>query len=284
MTALCLGGLVTPCLVTWAAPLDEPLALFQAKRFGEAQPLLERIVTAEPNNAAACYYLGMTLRERTEVKNLEQAVAWLKKAAELEPNNADYLADYGGAALLLAQQKNSFLAAVRGRDAMEQALRLDPTDTDTRQALFEFYMQAPWPLGSAAKASAHLEEIRQHDPMRAAALGVRMRTETRDFDGAFKACEALLATNPDNFGALYEYGWCASVSDRNLERGLAQLRRALTLTPPSPASPSATKIWCVIGDLQAKIGRLTEARTAYETALRLDSANSAAAAALAKIK
>ena len=267
-----------------AAPLDESIALFRAKRFAEAQPQLERIVHAEPKNAAACYYLGMTLREGPDSKALAEGLAWLKKAVDFEPNNADYLADYGGTALLLAQKDNSLLAAVRGRDAMEKALRLDPSDTDTRQALFEFYMQAPWPLGSEGKASGHLEAIRQRDPARAAALGVRVKTAAKDYYGAFRACDTLLAANPNDYAALYEYGWCAAVSGRNLERGLGHLQHALTLTPPNPASPTAAKVWCVIGDVQTKVGRREDARAAYETALRLDSTNTAAAAALAKAK
>jgi cytochrome c-type biogenesis protein CcmH/NrfG len=271
-------------LTAAAAPIDEPVALLRAKKSNEAESRLRQMVAADPTSATACYYLGMTLRAREEAKDLEEAAVWLKKAAELEPNNADYLADYGGTELLLAQQNNSLIAAVRGRDAMEKALRLDPSDTDTRQALFEFYVQAPWPLGSAAKASAKLEEIRQRDPPRAAALSVRMKTEAKDFDGAFAACDALLAANLNNYAALYEYGWCAAVSGRNLERGLLCLQRALTLTPPSPASPAPTKIWCVIGDVQTKAGRMADARAAYQTALRLDPTNTAAVGALAKIK
>jgi tetratricopeptide (TPR) repeat protein len=277
--------LLLPGLAASGAPLDESVALFRSRQFGEAQAKLEQLVAAEPKNAAACYYLGMTLRERAgPTEGLKAALVWLKKAADLEPNNADYLADYGGTALLYAEKHRSITAAIHGRDAMEQALRLDPHDTDTRQALFEFYMQAPWPLGSQAKAAAHLEAIRKSDRARAEALGVRVKTDSRDFDGAFRDCDALLAANPADYSALYEYGGCAARSGRNLERGLGFLQRALTLPPPSPASPNPGKIWCLIGELHAQLGHPDQARAAYESALKFDAADATAAAALAKLK
>ena len=277
-------GLLLLGVPALGAPLDEAVALFRAKRYAEAEPQFERVVAADPNNATACYYLGMTLRERGQSKDLESAMTWLKKAVELEPNNADYLADYGGTALLFAEKHRSLGAAVRGRDAIEKALRLDPDDTDTRQVLFEFYMQAPWPLGSTAKAAAQLEEIRRHDPVRAEALRVRVKTDSKDFDGAFRDCDGLLAANPDDYTALYEYGFCAARSARNLDPALRHLQRALTLPPPSPASPTAAKIWSLIGELHTKLGHPAEARAAYEAVLRLDPGDATATAALAKLK
>jgi len=267
-----------------AAPIDDAVALFQARRFDEAEVRLRQITASEPGNPTACYHLGMALRERGGAENLEQAATWLKKAVDLEPQNADYLADYGGTELMLAERNHSFVAAVRGRDAIEKAVRIDPADTDSRQVLFEFYVQAPWPLGSSAKAAAQVEEISRKDPARGAALGVRLKAEAKDFDGAFRVGGDLLEKNPEDYLALYEYGWCAAASGRNLDRGLVCLEKALNLKPPGPASPTAAQIWSVIGDLRMKSGRPALARAAYEASLKLDSANVAAAAGLAKTK
>ena len=267
-----------------AAPLDDAIALYRAKKYPAARAALEAIATAEPANAAACYYLGMTLRHRGDATALDDAVPWLQKAAELEPTNATYLSDFGGTSLQLAAKNNSLTAATRGRAAMEKALELDPTDLDTRQGLFEFYEQAPWPLGSSAKAAEQLAEIRKHDPDRATALSVRMRAEAKDYATAFKICDELLAKNPADYTALYQYGRTASVSGLNLERGLACLQKALTLSPPSPASPSASNVWNRIGVIREKLGRVPEARAAYATALKLDVANRQAATALDRLK
>ena len=267
-----------------AAPLDDAIALYQAHKYPDARAAFERITAAEPNNAAACYYLGMTLRHRGDATALDDAVPWLQKAVDLEPNNADYLSDFGGSSLQLAAKNNSLSAAMHGRAAMEKALQLDPNDLDTRQGLFEFYEQAPWPLGSSAKAAEQLQEIRKRDPHRATALSVRLKTDAKDYATAFKICDELLAKDPADYTALYQYGRTAVVSGENRERGLACLQKCLTLSPPSPASPNHSNVWNRIGDLDEKLGHPGDARTAYETAIRLDPANHQAADALAKLK
>src|SRR5512140_2750219 len=105
-----------------AAPLDDAIVLYQAHKYPDARAAFEKIAAAEPNNAAACYYLGMTLRHRGDATALDDAVPWLQKAVDLEPNNADYLSDFGGTSLQLAAKNNSLSAATHGRTAMEKAL------------------------------------------------------------------------------------------------------------------------------------------------------------------
>ncbi|MEY2881782.1 MAG: hypothetical protein RLZZ15_4162 [Verrucomicrobiota bacterium] len=272
-------------LTTSAAdPLDNAIALYTAKRYPEARVALEKITAADPRNAAACYYLGMTLRARADTAALDDALPWLEKAATLAPANATYLADFGGTSLQYASKHTSLSAATKGRDAMERALKLDPADLDTHQGLFEFYVQAPWPLGNSAKATAHLDEIRRRDPARATALSVRLKTDAKDFAAAFKLCEDLLAKNPDDYIALYQYGRTAAISGQNIPRALAGLQRALTLPPPSPAAPAPSNIWNRIGNLHEKLAHPAEARAAYETALKLDPANHQAATALTRLK
>src|SRR5439155_1976850 len=102
----------------------------------------------------------------------EQAVKWLERATALEPTNTRYLGDYGGASLELASRTRSYSAATRGRDAMEKAVALDPDYVDAREGLYQFYQQAPWPIGSSSKAAAQLAEIAKRDPDRATVLSV----------------------------------------------------------------------------------------------------------------
>jgi tetratricopeptide (TPR) repeat protein len=264
--------------------LDGAIALFQAKDFSAARAAFEAIAHADPHNAVACFYLGLTLEHRGDTQALDDAAMWLEKAVQLEPDNAAYLAEFGGVSMELAQKNYSLLAASRGREAMEKAVHLDPNNLDARQGLFEFYEQAPWPLGSSAKAAAELEEIRKRDPKRAVALSVRLKTDAKDSAGAFKICDDVLAKIPDDYTALYQYGRTAAISGQNFTRGLACLKKCLTLTPPSPASPKLTNVWKRIGILQEKLGRTAEARAAYANAVKLDPANRQAADALAKLK
>jgi tetratricopeptide (TPR) repeat protein len=266
-----------------AAPFDDAVSLFQAKNYPAARAAFEQIATAEPNNAAACHYLGLILLKRGDSTALDDAMTWLEKAVKLEPGNATYLADFGGTSLQLANRNRSYGAATRGRDAMEKAIQLAPDNLDAREGLMQFYERAPWPLGSSAKAAAQLEEIRRRDPDRATALSVTAKANAKDYAAAFRICDTLLAQKPGDYMALYQYGRTASLSGENLERGLACLQKCLTLTPPGPASPQPTHAWHRLGVIQEKLHHRTEARAAYQNAIKLDPTNKPAADALAAL-
>ncbi len=264
---------------------EPAMALARAKRYPEARELLEKVVAAEPQNAVAWHELGQVWRARHDTEAYEKAVSCLARAVELAPENADYLADYGGTSLELAAKTRSLSAATKGREAMEKAVQLNPDNLDAREGLFQYYTQAPFFVGgSASKAAAQLEEIRRRDPDRGTALAVLTKANARDFAGAFALCDEALAHKPTNYSALYQYGRTASASGQNLERGLACLQKALTLEPPSPASPTHSHVWFRIGDLQLKLGHTAEARDAFTESLKIDPSNPQASAALAKLK
>jgi tetratricopeptide (TPR) repeat protein len=263
---------------------DAALALFKARRYPEARVALEKIVAAEPQNAAAQHYLGRTIAARNDTAALNEALGPLGKAVELEPNNAVYLGIYGGTSLQYAGRTNSLSAATKGRDAMEKALAIDPDYIEAREGLFQFYQRAPWPIGSSAKARVQLEEIRKRDPDLATVLDVVSKTNAKEYPAAFAMCDAVLAKNPDNYVALYHYGRTASISGLNLERGLASLQRCLKFEPPTPASPTRSNVWQRIGNILEQLNRPDDARAAYKTALELDPSNRQASTALEKMK
>jgi tetratricopeptide (TPR) repeat protein len=273
-----------PAIEPTDAEFDAALALFKARRYPEARPLLEKIVTANPKHAAAHHYLGRTIAARSDTAALEEGLGWLAKAVELEPNNAIYLGVFGGTSLQVAARTNSLSAANKGREAMEKALAIDPAYLEAREGLFQFYERAPWPIGSSAKAKVQLEEIRKRDPDLATILGVGSQTRAKNYPAAFKMCEDVLAKHAENYTALYHYGRTASISGQNLERGLACLQKCLNFEPPTPASPSHSHVWQRIGIILEQLNRTADARAAYETALELDSSNQQASAALAKLK
>jgi tetratricopeptide (TPR) repeat protein len=261
------------------------LELVRAKRYPEARPLLEKVVAAEPKNAAAWYQLGMVWRGRHDTAAYEEALKCLRTATDLEPTNERYLADFAGTSLDLANRTRSISMATNGRDAMEKAVALNPNDIDAREGLFQYYMRAPFFVGgSNTKAATQLEEIRRRDPNRAIALSVLSKADDKDFDGAFKLCDEELASHPTNYTALYQYGRTASLSGQNLPRGLECLQKALTIEPPNPASPTHSHVWFRIGDIQQKLGHVDEARAAYKSALEIDPSNRLAIAALEKLK
>jgi len=270
-------------LAAEATTVADAIQLYRQKRYPEARVAFERIVAREPANAEACYYLGMTLRRRGDANALNDALPWMQKAAGLAPNNAEYLADFGGMSLLSAAQHNSLGAATRGRDAMEKSLQLDPENLDARDGLIQFYLRAPWPLGKKNRANFHLEEMRKRDPTRATVIEVLAKTNAREYGAAFKLCEDVLTENPHDYAALYHYGRTAALSGENLPRGLSHLEKCLSLVAPGPAAPPRASIWQQIGLIQEKLGHPKEARTAYETSLKLDPFNQAVKDSLVKL-
>ena len=267
-----------------SADLKAAIALFESRQYPDARAALEKIVTLEPANATACHYLGRVLIARNDQAAFADGLKWLARAAELDPGNAVFLGVYGGASLQQAGRTSSLSAATKGRDAMEKAIAINPGYLDAREGLFQFYLRAPWPIGSAAKAAAQLDGIRERDPERAAALEIASKANAKDYPGAFQLCGAALERNPDNYIVLYQYGRTSSISGSQLERGLACLQRCLTLEPPTPASPAHTQVWHRIGAIQEKLGRVADARVAYQTALGLDPGNRPASDALARLK
>jgi tetratricopeptide (TPR) repeat protein len=264
--------------------LSAAIEQFRAHQYPAARAALEKIAGAEPNNAAAQYYLGRVVELRGDAEALPEAVKHYERAVTLEPDNPTYLGRYGGASLQLAERTTSLGTARRGRDAMEKAVKLDPADLDAREGLYQFYTRAPWPLGSSAKAAAHLEAIRQRDPTRAMVLSILNRINDRDYAGALKLCDEALARDPANYNALFQSGRIAGLSGEHLDAGLLHLRKCLDLSPPTPGSPSHSEVWRHIGILQEKSHQPAEARAAYEKAVQLDGGNREAAAALAKLQ
>ncbi|MEO6244033.1 MAG: tetratricopeptide repeat protein, partial [Opitutaceae bacterium] len=110
--ALILLGALTPGRAT--SEFEAARALFEAKRYPEARETLEKIVAVDPNNAAACHYLGRVIILQRDNASLDVGVKWLGQAVELEPANATYLGVYGGALLTQADRSRSLSAAMRG--------------------------------------------------------------------------------------------------------------------------------------------------------------------------
>jgi len=65
------------------------------KRYADAEQAFHRLLSRDPQNAAALNYLGYMLADRGE--RLDESVGYLKKALEIEPDNGSYLDSLGWA-------------------------------------------------------------------------------------------------------------------------------------------------------------------------------------------
>ncbi len=268
-----------------AAPsLEDAIALYQKSEYTQARAMLEQVIAAQPNNAEACYYMALIAAQPADAAAFESAVKWISRAIQLDPRNSKYEGTLGGDSLQLAGKTRSYSDAMRGREAMEKAIALDPNNLDAREGLMQFYTEAPWPIGSSSKAQTQIEEIRKRDYIRGTALMVQARTTAKDYAAAFRLCDEVLAKHPDDYTGLFQYGRTAAISGEHLERGLACLQKCLTLPTPSPAAAPHTNVWMRIGNVQEKMGHRDDARAAYESALKLDPQNRSALEGLGRVK
>src|SRR5688572_27527894 len=106
-----LAVVLSLCSKLIATPLDDARELVKQKQYPAARAALEKILAAEPANAAARHELGLVIRLRGDTPAYEEAAHWLGKAVELEPNNPIFLGDLGGTLLQLASRTTSFSAA-----------------------------------------------------------------------------------------------------------------------------------------------------------------------------
>jgi Flp pilus assembly protein TadD len=186
-----------------AAPsLADAEALYNGKHYAEARAVLEPLVAAEPSNAAASYYLGMTYLRAGGPASLDSARLWIGKAMKLAPDEESYLAEYSGVCLLMADRDSSFSLALEGRDGMVRAIEENPGDIEAMEGLMRFYAKAPWPLGDLPKALTLAGEIASKDPRKGAdeykALAATFTKEghTQEAATAARAAQSLAAAHP----------------------------------------------------------------------------------------
>jgi tetratricopeptide (TPR) repeat protein len=267
-----------------AAPIDDAVGLYKAKRYPEARGLFEKISAAEPGNPAAHYYLGVLAEKRSDT---DEAVKQLETATKLDPKNSTYFLELGGAYGTAINKAGMFAKLSLAKQcctALETAVQLAPDSIDARNGLMSFYRTAPTFVGGGmSKAYEQAAEIKKRDPVIGAYAYGQLYVSEKKYDDAFVALEGVLQTHPDNYLALYSIGRTAAESGLRLDRGEQALRRCLELTPGKNEPGPAAVQWR-LGNIAEKRGARDAARLDYETALKVDPAFQQAIDSLAKLK
>ena len=282
-----------------------------------AWPVLAQTNASPP--AAQEYQRGRALYER---KEYESAAQCFEKAVALAPANSEY-AQWLGRADGLQAEHASLLArpglALRSRDALERAVKLDPDNVGARSDLAAYYAAAPGFLGGgAAKARAQVAEIRRRDPylgqVRAADLlwddhrlaaaksalqeAVRrdprrpeargrlgtMSLDEKQYPQAFAEWDAMLSVDPARPSALYGLGRTAALSGQRTAEGENALRTFLGAPGSDPEGLPMARAHLYLGMLLEQRGERDEARSEYEKALRLEADLPEAKQALSSLK
>ena len=261
--------LVTSIFAADSALREQVTTLFNQRQWAEAQTMLEKVVAATPDNAEAYFYLGQCQLNRGDFKN---AVAVFEKATTLAPAKSEYFRLLGDSYGVTAQKAGLFAKfgwAKKCKAAYDKSVELDPTNINARWSVMEYCRQAPGFVGGGMDgAYAQAAEIKKLDPARGRIAYASLYTADKKFPEAFAVYEEVLKDEPNDYSTLYQVGKLADTTGQELDRGLAALRRCLTLTPTDPRGyvPAHWRI----GNILLRKGDKAGARAAYETALKLN--------------
>jgi tetratricopeptide (TPR) repeat protein len=312
-----LAGLLLCVSFSSSAITQQELKSQLESRDKKALPNAEAYAKANPNNADAQVLLT---RARLQAGKPESAVDAAQKAVKLAPNNAQaqfWLGNAYGSQINNVGMMSKMSMAPKLRDAFEKTVQLDPNNLDAREALLQFYVQAPSVVGGGKdKAQVQAREIAKRDPARGHLAQAQIYLSDNNTAAALKSYEAAYAAKPgdanirlaigiayqqasrwndafkhfrawvaqdDKAGvAWYQIGRTSALSGQLLDEGISALKKYLGM-PHGPNEPQNKNAYYRLGQLYAKAGRKAEAKTAFQSALKLDPGYKEAKTELAKL-
>ena len=293
--------------------------LITDQRYADAKAEVRALLQRNEKDDVALHCMGTVLIESGDSKG---AIQWFEKAIDANDKSSAHhlwLANsLGDQADHTSKIKLPFLAR-RVKGEFDKAVQLDPTSSDARHGLIEFYAQAPGVMGgSMDKAKEQAREIiklnawRGHYEMArllerdkdivgaekdyttavAAApdstapyvnLGAFYRRQKR-WDDALKTYEAGLQRRPDANGLRLNIAYTINQSGQNLDRGERETRAWLTTAPADAPKLNVATAHYLLGQFAEKAGKKDVAKSEYEQALAIVPTHSDAKRALESMK
>jgi tetratricopeptide (TPR) repeat protein len=277
----------------------------------------ESYAKANPTSAEAMTLLA---RARVQADMSEKAIAAAEKAIALAPKSSEayfWLGNAYGSRIGEVGMMSKMSMAPKLRDAFEKTVELDPANTNARNALIEFYLQAPSMMGGGkdkavlqaaqiakydvarghlARARILLHEKKNPEALKAyeaayaakpgdkdirMALGIGYQQAER-WPDAFKHFKAWLAQEPSAGLVMYQLGRTSALSGLQLDDGIDALKRYLAM-PHAKNEPKNENAYHRLGQIYAKAGKKVEARAAFQAALKLKPDMKEVKEALAKL-
>ncbi len=277
----------------------------------------DALTKAEPKNAEAWVLLT---RARLQANQAEAAIGSAEKAVKLAPNNSQshfWLGNAYGSRIGQLGTFSQLSMAPKLRVAFEKTVALDPNNLDAREALIQYYLQAPAMIGGGKdKAGVQANEIAKRDVARGhlaraqifmseknnaaalksyeaayaakptdknirLALGIGYQMAER-WNDAFKFFRAWIAQDESAGPAWYQIGRTSALSGLQVEEGISALQKYLGM-PHAVNEPQNKNAYHRLGQLYAKAGKKAEAKAALQAALKLDPKFADAKTELAKL-
>lgn len=298
--------------------LESARTQFFAMHTEEAQRQFEALQSQNTADAEVLYYLG---RLQLRQFHRKSAVKLLRRAVELQPGAVDYrisLCEAIGAYIDDVPFYRQLNLAEEIHNHLDAALALDPRSVQVHDGLMKFYLAAPVLIGGGhAKAVAEAAQIAVLNPSRGyVATGIiavndkRYADAERDFraaiqvapndplaryelgkaqqaqkhfDAAFATFETVMQLLPNETAAYYHYANTAVLAKQRVDLATEKIKIYLARGQVIDDDPSLVAAYQVQGRLAELGSKLDAARSAYQTALRMDPGNTAASAALQKL-
>ncbi|HRE83937.1 MAG TPA: tetratricopeptide repeat protein [Opitutaceae bacterium] len=268
----------------FASEFDQALFLYKEKRFGEAQPIFEKLDAADPNNPRLVFYLGALALRRGD---FEESAKMLERASQLDPRSGHYQNELGDAYGLWAQRApllSKLGLAKKCLAAYERAVELDPDNIEYRLSLMTYYVEAPrFAGGNMDKAFEIARDVQRRDSFQGGLTLAGLYCSQKKWAQAFAEIDTLQKKFPDKAEVDYQIGRIAAASGQQLDRGKNALQRYLTTTPQR-GQPSLANAHFRLGEIAEKYRDVKGAADAYRQAIRLDPSLYLARRALEKIE
>ena len=275
-----------------AAFLSAAASMFvEARQYEQAEPLLMRLVSSPEAPADLYFYLAAIAYEGQ--KNVPKALKWLEN---VQPGHASY-----ARALLLRVQ---LLADAQRLDEAMQVVQMGKQAVPDQKDFWTMHVRLLAGLKRQEDALEVSNDMvsRWPDDADLAFLRASVLEDLGRKKAAFKAMEAIIAKHPTHFQALNYVGYTLAEENRDLDRALILLAKAVELSPKSDyildslawalyranrledawkaisdavtVNPAADPtIWEHYADIAQALGKTAEARKGYYKALEQKPAN-----------
>jgi tetratricopeptide (TPR) repeat protein len=175
---------------------------FEAGNYADAIATLRVLVSQNPNDARAHFWLG---RCYYEIKDYNNSVAELEKAVQADPNSSVDHQWLGRAYGAKADRDKSFLTARKVKQEFEKAVALDPSNIPARRDLEDYLLEAPWIVGGSKEdALAQVTAIEKLDPVQGHLARADYDMHLGKKDDAAKEYAAALDPAPQSTETLFE--------------------------------------------------------------------------------
>jgi len=312
---MALGLLLLPAMS--AQSVSAAVQLYERGKFQEAATLLSQLGNSAAEKANAQLWLG---KSYLKLHKWDEAIEEVGKAVRLDPSNGMYHYWLGRAYGEKASRSPLFTAFGWARKVLQEfktGLGLAPQNMEVRFALLEYYLDAPGIVGGGKdKAEALVKEIDLQSPK----LGYKARAllflkEKKWLQARQEYVKATMEfpSNPDVWldlasflfdrkefqGAALNASKALELRERFPEAELvlmkSEIRRGSNLAdvesrlkrlasgPLGDDDPTYDEVYYWLGQAYLTADKQSEARRAFETALRFNPEHSEARQALSRI-